>query len=85
MHGLLLDPALTGGDDGRICYLSDREEVLAQVKKDEYGFFLSPTKVEQVLEMARAGLIMPQKSTYFYPKAPTGLVMAKLGPEEQAL
>jgi len=39
------------------------------------GFFLSPTPVEQVRRIAEASLVMPRKSTYFYPKTLTGLVM----------
>jgi uncharacterized protein (DUF1015 family) len=38
------------------------------------GFFMRGTPVEQVQEVAEAGESMPPKSTYFYPKIPTGLV-----------
>jgi len=38
------------------------------------GFFMRATPVEQVSEVAEAGESMPPKSTYFYPKIPTGLV-----------
>jgi uncharacterized protein (DUF1015 family) len=38
------------------------------------GFFLRATPVEQVREVAAAGEAMPPKSTYFFPKVPTGLV-----------
>jgi uncharacterized protein (DUF1015 family) len=38
------------------------------------GFFMRGTPVEQVREVAEAGASMPPKSTYFYPKVPTGLV-----------
>jgi uncharacterized protein (DUF1015 family) len=38
------------------------------------GFFLRATPVEQVREVAEAGEAMPPKSTYFFPKVPTGLV-----------
>src|SRR3954469_11338652 len=37
------------------------------------GFFLRPTPVDQVQEVAEAGESMPPKSTYFFPKIPTGL------------
>lgn len=42
------------------------------------AFFLNPTKVSQIAEVAAAGEKMPQKSTYFYPKLITGLVMNKI-------
>jgi len=38
------------------------------------GFFLRATPVDQVREVAAEGESMPPKSTYFYPKVPTGLV-----------
>ena len=42
------------------------------------AFILNPTKVEQIAAVASDGEKMPQKSTYFYPKLITGLVMNKL-------
>lgn len=42
------------------------------------GFFLNPTRLDQVEGMALRGERMPQKSTYFYPKVPTGLVFLDL-------
>jgi len=41
-------------------------------------FLLSPTKVSQIRDVSLAGEKMPQKSTYFYPKLITGLVLNKL-------
>ncbi len=41
-------------------------------------FFVNPTNIETVKNMARAHKIMPQKSTYFYPKLTDGLVIRKL-------
>jgi hypothetical protein len=38
------------------------------------GFFMRGTPVEQVGKVAATGVSMPPKSTYFYPKIPTGLV-----------
>ncbi len=39
------------------------------------GVLVNPTGVEQVLAVADAGAFMPQKSTYFAPKVPSGLVI----------
>jgi uncharacterized protein (DUF1015 family) len=44
----------------------------------EIVFFMNPTKVQEVKEVAAAGERMPQKATYFFPKLLTGLVMHKL-------
>jgi uncharacterized protein (DUF1015 family) len=38
-------------------------------------FFMNPTKVREVKDVASAGERMPQKATYFYPKLLTGLVI----------
>ena len=43
----------------------------------QIAFFLNPTRVDQVVEVSRAGARMPQKSTFFYPKLMTGFVMNK--------
>ena len=42
------------------------------------GFFMRATPVEQVQEVAEAGESMPPKSTYFFPKVPTGLLFNSL-------
>jgi uncharacterized protein (DUF1015 family) len=42
------------------------------------AFFLNPTPVDGVLAVADAHDRMPEKSTYFYPKPPAGLVMRDL-------
>jgi uncharacterized protein (DUF1015 family) len=36
---------------------------------------MRPTSLEQMVAVAMGGERMPQKSTYFYPKLPTGLVI----------
>ena len=41
-------------------------------------FFLNPTRVEEVIQVAGNGEKMPQKSTFFYPKLITGLVVNPL-------
>lgn len=72
--------------DHTIRYLADMTHVLQEVKsgRSRLAFLLNPTKVEQVQAVAEAGLIMPRKATYFYPKVLTGLVINLLCPDEQA-
>lgn len=48
----------------------------------QIAFLLNPPKVEEVQEVAQEGEVMPQKSTFFYPKLPTGLVMNQIVPGE---
>ena len=55
-------------------------EAINRVNKGDHqlSFFLNPTPISGMLAVADARLRMPQKSTYFYPKTPTGLVMNPL-------
>ncbi|MBI3753434.1 MAG: DUF1015 family protein, partial [Deltaproteobacteria bacterium] len=52
-------------------------DAIEEAKKDDrqMAFLLNPTKIEQVKAVATAGQVMPQKSTYFYPKLLSGLVI----------
>jgi len=42
------------------------------------AFFMRGTPIEQVIEVAESGQSMPPKSTYFFPKIPTGLIFNSL-------
>jgi uncharacterized protein (DUF1015 family) len=42
------------------------------------AFLVRPTRLEQLAAVATAGDVMPQKSTYFYPKLLTGMVFNPL-------
>jgi uncharacterized protein (DUF1015 family) len=65
-------------------YNSSVQESLAAVDSGAYqmAFLLNPTRIGQVEEVAGNALIMPRKSTYFYPKVLTGLVFNKIDPHE---
>lgn len=55
---------------------SAREAVNAvRTGRASAAFIINPTRVSQIKDVALAGDKMPQKSTYFYPKLKTGLVM----------
>ena len=60
-----------------ISYTAYADDAVAYVKAgaDRVALLMNPTPVEQVLDVAMAGSIMPQKSTYFYPKMATGFVL----------
>jgi uncharacterized protein (DUF1015 family) len=47
-------------------------------ERAQAAFLMRPTPVEQVRAVAAAGETMPPKSTYFYPKLPTGIVFNPL-------
>ena len=61
-------------------YLRDRSELAQGVKEGAYqaGFLLNATTVEEVRAISELGKKMPQKSTDFYPKLLTGLVLMKM-------
>jgi uncharacterized protein (DUF1015 family) len=65
-------------------YESSMEKALRQVQEGQHhmGFLLNPTKIEHVKEIAGNRLVMPRKSTYFYPKILTGLVFNKIDPHD---
>ncbi len=64
------------------CLEYTRDGVEATEKVDagdcQLAFLMNPIPVSRVLAVADAGERMPPKSTYFYPKLPTGLVMYPL-------
>ena len=70
-----------------IHFKHDLADGLKQLQAGLYdgGFFINSTRIEQVQEVASAGLIMPHKSTYFYPKAFSGLVINPLNPGEEII
>jgi uncharacterized protein (DUF1015 family) len=61
-------------------YARDFDHALALVQTGarDAAFFVAPTPIEQVRAVAAAGESMPPKSTYFFPKVPTGLVFNPL-------
>jgi uncharacterized protein (DUF1015 family) len=67
--------------EGNITYVKDAADAERLVRdgSHEAAFLLNPTRVEQMRCVAEVGEMMPQKSTYFYPKLLTGLVMNRFG------
>jgi uncharacterized protein (DUF1015 family) len=61
-------------------YARDTAEALAMVRSGEYdaAFLMRPTPVQQVRDVAAAGENMPPKSTFFFPKLLTGLLLNPL-------
>jgi uncharacterized protein (DUF1015 family) len=63
-----------------ISYTADWDEAVGDVDAGvaELAVLLRPPRVEEVLAAAAAGRVMPQKSTYFYPKLVSGLLFHPL-------
>lgn len=85
LDNLILDQMLGIGEKERsnqdnLVYSRSEEQVVKYVDNKTYqlGFMLNPTLVEEIVNVAQARDKMPQKSTYFYPKLITGLVLNKL-------
>ena len=82
LHALLIEgPLRRQGQaalpDDAFVYTHDAVEAIRMVQQGRWGaaFFLNPTKIAEVQAVAGAGLRMPPKSTFFYPKLLTGLVI----------
>ncbi|OQY97886.1 MAG: hypothetical protein B6D35_13455 [Candidatus Brocadia sp. UTAMX2] len=85
LHGVIIDKILgiaasdvTAKD--YVKYVKDEADAISFVQSGQYqlAFFLKPTRIEQVREIASARKVMPPKSTYFYPKLVTGIVINSL-------
>lgn len=85
LHSLILEKYLgidkeNMANQVNLTYTRSFAEAVESVKKGESqcAFILNPTRVTEIRDVAAAGEKMPQKSTYFYPKLITGLVMNQL-------
>jgi len=69
------------GHDG-IAYTPDTHEAVRRVDQGEadVAFLLRATRIEDVFERSRRGKVMPQKTTYFFPKLLSGLLFMPLEP-----
>jgi uncharacterized protein (DUF1015 family) len=82
LHTLVLEKLLgidkeNMANQKNLTYTRDVSEALTAVDFGgaDFAVILNPTKVQEILDVALANEKMPQKSTYFFPKLITGLVM----------
>jgi len=63
-----------------ITYVADAGELSRRLKAENYqlAFLLSPPRLQVIKDVSQTHDRMPRKSTYFYPKPPTGLVINPL-------
>ena len=85
LQSLVLEKALgiTAADmaaERHVTFFKDPNEAVARLEAGEFqaGFFMNPTGLDQIRQVAFGGERMPQKATFFYPKLPTGLVFHDL-------
>jgi hypothetical protein len=88
LHQLVIERILgirpAGLTDDSIQYTRDEGMALAAVASGDahLALFLNPPRVKQVQAIALAGERMPQKSSFFFPKVLSGLVISPLDPNE---
>jgi uncharacterized protein (DUF1015 family) len=85
LHALLLKGVLGVDTDSaagqeQVTYTIRPDEAIARVRggTHQLAVFLKGPTMEDIEAAARAGTTMPQKSTYFHPKLPTGLLLRRL-------
>ncbi len=85
LHTLVLDKLLGIDKEAQakqtnILYRKDLPAALGEINSGsgQIAFIMNPTQIGQVREVSEAGLLMPQKSTFFYPKILSGLVINPL-------
>jgi uncharacterized protein (DUF1015 family) len=90
LHGLVFE-SLLGIDRAaqekqtNLRYVKDFGKAIEELRAPgvQAVFLMNPTRVEQVKAVADAGCVMPQKSTFFYPKIASGLVVNPIDPAEK--
>jgi len=83
LHAYLLDrkvtPELCGGQAPEIRYVKAAQAAADEARaSDGTAFLMQATTMEELRSVCQAGEVMPQKSTYFYPKLASGLVINPL-------
>ena len=84
LHGIVLQDilGLSAPEKQKECleFSPDDDLLFRKVEKGDaqLAVFLNPAPITSVMAVADAGHRMPQKSTYFYPKTPAGMVMNPL-------
>jgi len=92
LHSLVLDrllgitPAAQEAQTN-LRYVKDTAATLDQIAagKGQAAFLVNAARIDQVRQVADAGEVMPQKSTFFYPKLASGIVMARVDVDEDLI
>lgn len=79
LYDLLEFPKAWAKDPDYILFSPDWAQIRTWLSNTtgSLGFCLNPTTVQELCGVALAGETMPPKSTYFYPKMPSGLLFAR--------
>ncbi|MEP0712932.1 MAG: DUF1015 domain-containing protein, partial [Algoriphagus sp.] len=89
LHEVLFDriigiPVADQRNSDQLTYERNFSRCIQEVRsgKASFAVITRELEMEQVLEVCRSGQVMPQKSTYFYPKALGGLLFASIKQDE---
>jgi uncharacterized protein (DUF1015 family) len=79
LHEVLL-PTVAPGGLGDLRFSRDPAEIARLVEEEgfSFGILMRALKAPEIVDVARSGERMPQKASYFWPKAATGLVFRSL-------
>ena len=86
LHSVVLEHLLSISKEAQasqqnLRYSKDAREAFAAPEKQadvQLALLMNPTRIQEVIDVSEAGEVMPQKSTFFYPKIPSGLVLYPL-------
>jgi uncharacterized protein (DUF1015 family) len=88
LHAALIEAVLgitpeAQAKETHLRYVKSTADAVTRIRRGEGDvlFLMNPTPVDVVRRACEAGEVMPQKSTYFYPKVPTGLFVHVLDPD----
>jgi uncharacterized protein (DUF1015 family) len=80
LHGVVLPRLGFVETPDTVAFEEDAKEAYEFVQRGDWdaAVLVNPTRVEQIIAVGDGGERMPQKSTFFYPKLGTGVVMLPL-------
>jgi uncharacterized protein (DUF1015 family) len=78
-QGILKQPANDLKTNGHLLFIRDEAEVMERLNAGAHVFWVHAPGVDVIQEVCSSGFRMPQKSTYFYPKLLSGLVLYYYG------
>jgi uncharacterized protein (DUF1015 family) len=76
----VIDKILKADFEDDVYYMKNPDSIIRETnkRKNRLGLFLAPIKAEEIIEVALNNERMPRKTTYFYPKLYSGLVINKM-------
>jgi uncharacterized protein (DUF1015 family) len=80
LHTVLIEHILGIEKEDAVSYTRDEKKAKELVDEGKFAlaFYLNPTRIDEIKQIATSFKVMPHKSTYFYPKVLSGLVMREI-------